>query len=1098
MSGKWTAIAVLSLCLVSDCFAQSQGTIVGTVTDQGGAVIPGANVTLVNEGTQFTRTTVTNASGQYVAESFPAGRITVSVEHPGFPKLVRTGAQLTAADTITIDIQLRLGDVRQTVQVEAEASQVQTQNATVSSLVTSQQVQEIPLNERSFTNLLQLTPGASPSTPGMPAGLTGYGMRANNGISINGATANNSAYLIDGLYNRQLWVNGLVMNPPVDAIQETRIMATDYSAQYGNSAGGVTVVLTKSGTNEIHGSLYEYLRNSDLDANTFFNNRNGTPKAAFRRNEFGGTFGAPIRRDKTFIFGDYQGIRIVSPPAGGQTDSIPTLAQQKMVETGDFGALGATIFDPNNVANGQRTPFPNNVIPAARLDQAAVKTMTLFPVPTNSAASNNFNFNPVGRQRDDQFDIRGDQNIGAADRLFLKYSYDNTTGIGTGILPVGQNPAKIDIGQYITGGGPSYQKNWSVTANYTKVVSASIVNEAHLGVVRNWLSIYNDDSTHNTAASLGIPNLNISDTNTGIPNMVIGGFSTQIGNNNSFPEFTRSVSIPFEDILTMVKGNHTFKFGGGYTRHRFDGHTSVAPRGQYSFSGAFTRQVNGSGSRTALADFALGTAVSITRSEQFGQFGLRMWDGSAFAEDAWRVTTRLTVTYGLRYELQSPPYEVYNRFSNLNVVTGQFATAGTPSQNSCGRQLICLDKKDFAPRVGIAHVLTSDQKTVFRAGFGMSYFEANNGGRMLHSNPPMNVIQSFAYDQNGVPGNILSQGLPLPVQPNLQDPAQLTGQYTAFDPRMKLNKSLQFYSGIQRELPGDMLLDVAYVRTLTEHMTNSILGNQALPGPGPLNPRRPLYSVNPVLGDIDYRTNYGMAKYNALQTRLTKRYGHGVTGGIVWTWSHNMANTMGPNSSTRPQNSNCSACEWGNLPEDRRHMVVVNHVYELPFGPGRRYLSHGVTSYVVGNWDISGVWTMYSGGHFGPTLSSSVSNSIGSTALAPAERPNVIGTPNLPPGQRTISAWFNAAAFATPAQYTFGNSGTGVLAGPGYFNVDAGIHRNFRITERMKMSFRWELFNTFNRANFTNPNAQIGGSSAGVISGTQAARIMQAALKLTF
>jgi hypothetical protein len=407
------------------------------------------------------------------------------VAHAGFAKLVRTGAELTAADTITIDLQLKLGDVQQTVQVQAEASQVQTQNATVSSLVTSQQVQEMPLNERSFTNLLQLAAGASPSTPGMAAALTGYGMRANNSISINGATANNSAYLIDGLYNRQLWVNGLVMNPPVDAIQETRIMATDYSAQYGNSAGGVTVVLTKSGTNEMHGSLYEYLRNSDLDANTFFNDRNGTPKAAFRRNEFGGTFGAPIRKDKTFIFGDYQGIRIVSPPAGGQTDSIPTLAQQKMVETGNFSALAAVIYDPFNVSNGQRMPFPNNIIPVTRLDQAAVKTMSLFPAPTTSGANNNFNFNPVGRQRDDTFDIRGDENIGSADRLFVKYSYDNTTGIGTGILPVGQNPDKIDIGQYITGGGPSYQRNWSVTANYTKVLNAGMVDEAHLGAVRN-------------------------------------------------------------------------------------------------------------------------------------------------------------------------------------------------------------------------------------------------------------------------------------------------------------------------------------------------------------------------------------------------------------------------------------------------------------------------------------------------------------------------------------------------------------------------------------------------------------------------------------
>jgi hypothetical protein len=1091
------------IIFASGVWAQAQGRIVGTVSDQEGAVVQGAAVTLVNEGMQFSRAIVTNENGAYVAEAFPTGRITVTVQHPGFQKLVRSGIELTAADTITVDLKLQVGNVQETVQVQAEASLVQTQNATVSSLINHQQVQEMPLNERSFTNLLQLTAGASPSTPGMAAGLTGYSMRASNAISINGATANNSAYLIDGLYNRQLWVNGLIMNPPVDAIQETRIMATDYSAQYGNSAGGVTVVLTRSGSNEMHGSLYEFLRNSDLDANTFFGNRAGIPKAAFRRNEFGGTFGAPIRRDKTFVFGDYQGIRVIQPPAGGQVDSIPTLAQQQMVESGDFSQLGSTVYNPFQTvagANGvvTRVPFAGNQIPLGMLDPAAVKTMTLLPVPTNLAKSNNFTFNPIGRQRDDQYDIRVDQNMGKTDRMFFKYSYDNTTGTGAGTLPVGPNPNKIDIGQYLTGGGPSYQRNWSATANYTKVISPSVVNEGHLGVVRNWLSIYNDDTPHNTAASLGIPNINISDTNGGIPNMVIGGFSTQIGNSNSFPEFTRSVSIPFEDILTIVKGSHTIKVGGGFTRHRFDGHTSVAPRGQYSFSGAFTRQINGTGSATALADFALGAAQSISRSEQFGQFGLRMWDASAFAEDAWRVTSRFTLTYGLRYELQAPPKEVYNRWANMNVVTGRFAVAGTQSQNECGPALICLDKKDFAPRIGIAQILTKDEKTVLRAGFGASYFEANNGGRMLHSNPPMNIIQSFAFDQNGTPGTLLSQGLPLPVEPNLQDPTQLTGQYTAFDPHMKLNRSLQFHVGIQRELKGNVLVEVGYVRTVTNHMTNSIIANQAAPGPGPLNPRRPLYLLNPILGDIDYRTNYGMGKYNSMQTKLTKRYSKGLTAAFAWTWSHNIANTMGANSSTRPQDSRCSACEWGNLPEDRRHMVVINHVYELPFGTGRQFAGKGWLSYIIGNWDISGIWTMYSGTHFGPTLSSSVSNSIGSAALAPAERPNVVGSPNLPVSQRTISAWFNTAAFQSPAQYTFGNSGTGVLVGPGYFNTDLGIHRNFSLAERAKLSFRWEMFNSFNRANFSNPNASIGGSSAGVISNTLAARVMQVAMKLTF
>jgi hypothetical protein len=1089
-------------------FAQALGNVVGTVTDPGGAFVPGATVVITNEGTRFSRTATSNDSGQFVADSFPTGSIAVTVEHAGFQKLVRSGLELTAADTITVNVQLAVGNVQQSVEVRAEGSLVQAQTATVSSLINSTQTLEMPLNERSFTNLLQLTAGASPSTPGMAASLTGYTMRANNAISLNGATANNNAYLIDGLYDRQLWISTLVMNPPVEAIQETRIMASDYSAQYGNSAGGVTIVLTKSGTNELHGSAFEYLRNSALDANTFFSNQAGKAKAPYRRNEYGFTVGGPIRKDQTFIFADYQGTRIVQPAT--QVDTIPTLAQQQMVQTGNFSQFPTTLYNPYNTttnASGAtvRVPFAGNIIPKQLLDPAAGKIIGLLPAPTSPSATNNFVFNPAGSQRDDQFDIRIDQNIGKADRLFFKYSYDNALGYASGVLPVGPNTGGADVGQYLqTGGsgGPSNTAPWSVTANFTKVVNASMVNELHFGILRDWLEIYNSDSTHFTATSLGIPNINISKDNLGLPYLPISGY-TAIGDSNSYPEFTHSVSIPFEDIFSVVKGSHTLKFGGGYTRHRFNGHTSTAPRGQYSFGGQFTRQIGTTSGANALADFALGASTVILRSEQFGTFGLRVWEGSTFAEDSWRVNSRLTINYGLRWELQAPPYEVNNRWANISVATGQFAVAGTPTQNlngACGRSLVCLDKGAFAPRLGIAQQLTRDGKTVFRAGFGMSYFEGFNGGRMMNSNPPMNVIQTFTTDQNSAPTMLLSQGIPLPVLPNLSDPKQLTGLYYNYSTHMKLNKSLQFSAGIQRELFSNLLLDVGYVRTLTEDMTNSVVGNQALPGPGPLAPRRPLYTVNPVLGDIDLRTNWGMAKYNALQVKATKRYSFGLTGALAWTWSHNMGQTNGPASSTRPQNSLCYACEWGNLPEDRRHMVVINHVYELPFGPGRRFVNQGLMSQIVGNWQITGIWTMYTGTHFGPSEATSVSNTLtGAGAnVSPTERPNLNGTANLPADQRSITHWFNTAAFSIPAQYTWGTAGNGILVGPGYFTFDMGIHRTFPIKERYKLTFRAEMFNAFNHTNFNNPNATIGSPSAGIISATYPARIMQLALKANF
>jgi Carboxypeptidase regulatory-like domain len=949
----------LALLLAGYLFGQAEsGTIVGTVTDQAGSVVPGANVTVVNEGTQFTRVLTTNNNGQYDAEFFPTGRITITVEHPGFEKLVRTGVVLTAADTLTINLQLTVGNVQETLEVTAEAPLLQLQTAAVTTLINNTQMLETPLNGRMFTQLIELSSGASPTTPGMTlGGLTGYGMRINSTVSINGATAQNNSYLIDGIYDIGLWVNNAIIVPTIDSIQEERIMGADYSAQYGAAAGAVTVVQSKQGTNNFHGSAYEFLRNSDLDANTFFNDKNGVPKAPFRRNEFGGTIGGPIRKDKTFFFADYQGIRVAQPTT--TTDTIPTLAQQQMVETGNFSNFSTTIYNPYSITPaGLRTPFAGNMIPAQMLDPAAIKTMELLPTPTSSGTSNNFIFNPVTSQRVDQFDIRGDQNFGSADRFFFKYSYDNSTGAGSCILPPSANsPVTVNPTCLNANPNSSQQRNWSATANYVKVFSPTVINELRIGAVRNYLNIFLPDNNIPIAQELGIPNIDIGNLNQGIPDMAVTGFLNPLfGSSSSYPEFEHVLFFQYEDVLTMTRGNHTFKFGGVAFRDRFDGHTSVYPRGAYDFNGQFTRQIGTTTAATSLSDFALGAFDSVQRSEQFGDFGARRWRTGIWAEDSWRATPRLTLTYGLRWELMSPYEDVSNRWSNLSIETGTIILPNS-ANNHCGRSMVCLDLDTPAPRLGVAYVLDKSQKTVFRGGGGISYFWGNNGGRMMHSNPPMNIIQQFTTNATGSPAMLLSQGLPLPVQPNLNDPSQLSQIFWAFDPHMKLAQNMNWSGGIQRQLRQDLMLDVAYVGSRTNEMMNPINPNEALPGPGPLGPRRPLYTINPAIQDIEYRTNYGAAKYHSMQTNLDKRYGHGLTGHFAWTWSHNMSNSVGPNSGSPPQNSFCTACEWGPVTEDRRHMVVINHVYELPFGSGRQFLSTGLLSKIVGDWNLSGIWT---------------------------------------------------------------------------------------------------------------------------------------------
>ena len=1070
------------------------GTIVGSVTDESGAAIANVSVTLTNIAIGFTRMVTTNSSGQYVAPTIPTGAYTIAVEKPGFRKLIREGIALTAADTATVNLSLAVGDVKQAVEVTASAPLLEAQNADVSQLIDNRRIIDMPLNGRSFTSLILLTPGAHAGSSAN-LGTSAYALRGSTNYSVNGANAQDNSYLIDGMTNRNLWLNTLIMAPTIDSIQEFRVLTANYSAEYGASAGSVTVVQTKAGSNQIHGSAYEFLRNDKMDANTFFNNLAGAPKPAFRRNEFGATAGGPIRKDRTFFFADYQGIRLAQPQT--ITSTIPTLAQRRMVLTGDFSALGTTIYDPTTLAGGVRQPFAGNLIPAARLDPAAVKLASLLPTPTSSGATRNFIYNPSLTQQTDQFDARIDQNIGASDRFFGKYSFDNSTQVVPGLLP-SPSGAGIPISPYLASDGTQTAtstplRNQSLTLDYTKLLSPSAVNEARAGVVRWNIDINPIGNAFNTANAIGIPGININNHSGGLPSFSVSGFQL-LGDNSTFPEFSRMTLFQYEDNLTLVRGNHTFKFGAEFIRDRFNGFSAFPTRGSYTFNGQFTRQTGASTSLTALSDFALGAPSAVSRNILDGEFGMRFWNFSTFAQDAWRVTNRLTLNYGLRYEVNAPPYDVHDHWSNFNPVTSQLLLAG---QGGNSRRLRNIDWHPFAPRVGVAYMLTSDQKTVLRSGFGISYVEPYKGGGQLYKNLPYYFSQVVSTDQNGAPPLYLTQGLPAPVRPDLTNQAQLSsGNPTAWDFNMVPTRALQWSIGIERQLVQNLMVDVTYVGTRSLNLTSAYNIDQPFPGPGVQNPRRPEYAINPLVGDVTYNTGFGSAKYHGLQLKMEKRYSAGLTLSVAYTWASYFSDSPNLNGGGvgAPQDARCFNCNWGPVPDDLKHVVVLNHAYELPFGARRRYLSRGLLAHVVGDWDINGIWSANSGQHFNATLATAVSNSSGGGG----DRPNRLSDGNLPSGQRTINQWFNIAAFAAPAQFTFGNAGTGILVGPGYFNVDLGIHRNFPINERLTLSYRAELFNSFNRANFGVPNSAIGNPQAGQISGTSAARIIQMALKIVF
>jgi hypothetical protein len=1072
---------------------------VGTVTDPSGAAVADAQVVLVNVATQFSKSVQTSANGQYVAPSITTGSYQITVSKKGFQKLVRSGVVLTAASTLNVDLQLSVGNVAETLSVSSTAPLLQSQSAEVSALIDSKQIVALPLVSRDFTDLVLLVPGAHlGAAANLAEGGSAYSMRAGANYSVNGALAAGNSYLVDGIYNRNIWLNTLVMVPIVDAIQEYRVLTSNYAAEFGEAAGAVTEVNTKSGGNSFHGSVWEFLRNDKLNANNYFNNLNGVARPGFHRNEFGATVGGPIIRNRTFFFGDYQGIRLSTPQVS--TSTIPTLAQQQMLQTGNFSGLGTTIYNPYSTTTSAtgvvtRNPFPGNQIPANLLDPAAVKLTSLLPVPTGGGATNNYIYNGTLTQRTDQFDIRIDQNLGASDRLFGRYGYDNSTQVTPGTIPSPANTS-ISIGPYLStnaGGTTTPLLNQGVTIGYTRTLSPTMVSESHFGMVRWHAQITPLDAAYATATSLGIPGINLDAQSGGIPAFTVSGF-TVLGDNSSYPENSAITTFQLDTALTKIYKSHTFKTGLVFLRHRFNGFSAFPTRGTFDFNSQFTRQIGSSSSQTALADLALGATDAITRNILTSEFGMRIFTIAPYIQDSWRVTDRLTMELGLRWEVDAPPYDVHDHWSNLNVQTGQLLVAG---QNGNGRRLRNIDYNTFAPRVGLAYSLTSDKKTIVRSGFGISYVNMDAGGAQLYKNLPYYFSQVVTTDINSAPPTTLSQGLPTPVPPSLSNPVALSsGSPTAWDFDLRQTEILQWSAGIQRQLRSDLILDVTYVGTRGERiLVNSVNLNQSVPGAGAQAPRRPYYIINPNLVNASYRTNAGDSKYESLQVRLDKRFLQGFNFGLSYTYASYLSDVGNPNGGGNAdiQNHACVVCNWGPVPDDYKHVLSFNHVLESPFGAGRRWVTQGIGSHILGGWSLSGIWTARSGGRLTPTYSTSVSNSTGGGT----QRPNRVGTGNLASGQ-SIYHWFDTTAFVAPAQFTYGNSGTGILFGPSAFNVDLSLTRNFKLTERFGLNVRAEAFNTFNHTNFGNPNVSIGTAAAGIVSSAASARIVQLAMKLNF
>jgi hypothetical protein len=1113
MKNSVVVLAFLSAAAVIQLHAQvDTATIVGTVQDSSGAIIPSAAVTATEVDTNVAASTRADASGNFVITPLKAGRYSVAVEAPGFKKETRTGIVLQVQDRLRVNFTLQVGAVTEAITVQEEARLVQTETSSLGDVVGGKQITDLPLNGRDYTQLATLTAGVAKITEnggGINGATSATNGNAGGSFATNGVRGNLNNFMLDGIDNNSNDNAGNILRTSVDAIEEFKVQTSNYSAEFGRSGGAVVNAIIRSGTNQFHGTLFEFLRNEALDARGFFEPPN-QPKAPFKQNQFGGTIGGPIKRNRTFFFGDYQGTRVSA--AQTSISTVPTPAEINGDFSGILGgqvgtdALGRPvfnneIFDPAStrtvagsvVRDGfgfdHTTGLPiagaANIIPSSKLDSISHSTAALYPAPNVAGAlRNNYIVNAPGHDTIDQGDVRIDHILTQKQNIFGRFSISERTRFQTPPLP-----GLADGGSYSTGN--YFESTRGLALAHTYTISPTLVNEVRVGFNRNH---YQDNipayGQSYPPPELAVPGVPDNPTVNGLTLFQPSGYR-RLGEPGYTPTFSTSQEFQEGDTLNITRGPHSIKVGAQFRQSQFNLFQVGQPRGRFGFSGQFTEDfpTSGDGTGNGLADMLLGLPNTSSIST-LTYFGNRQKTYGGFVQDDFKVTPSLTLNLGVRYDYTSPITEAHNRQSNFDFSTGQIIVAGV---NGASDGLVTTDKNDFAPRVGFAWSPFKSGRTVFRGGYGrfFSYQEIRTGDPLqLAYNLPFFFEPSFVSD--GItPVLTVSGGFP-PLDPQN---AKFPG-ITSNDSRLHAPVTDEWNFNIQNQLPGNILFEVAYVGNKSTHLQVLVDHNQdPVAGPGDVQARRPY----PQYGPFTSIENHGNSTYQSLQLKAEKRLSAGLMFLSAYTFSKSINDQPeiccnGP----WPQNSYDLKSEKGLSDFDNRWRWVTSFDYELPVGRGKRFLnSSRAGDLAFGGWHVGGIFTMRAGFPFSPLMGYDPSNT-GSNGLTRTDR---IANGNLPSGQRSPDLWFDINAFPLPTGYTFGNAGKNILDGPGGVTMDMSIRKVFSITERYNVEFRAESFNTFNHAVFAQPDNYItdGPGAAGVITSTVIPqRQFQFALKFHF
>jgi Carboxypeptidase regulatory-like domain/TonB dependent receptor len=1098
---------------------QISGSIRGTVLDPSGAVVPAAAITAKQVETRLTRTAVADRQGSYVLVELPIGHYQLEVQARGFQTYLQQGISLDVNETATVSVRLRVGSQTQQVKVTADADLVQSTVSSLGQTVMEREILDLPLDGRNFSRLGLLQPGVVPLTPGLVE--AGGPARQGQAYAVDGQRPESNNFLIDGADNVNAVDAGFVLKPPIDSIAEFRILTHNANAEFGRNTGSTTNIITRSGANQLHGALWEFLRNDAMDASDYFTHQ----VRQLKQNQFGGTLGGPMVKDKTFFFGYYEGFR--NRQGEPVSATVPSLPERQ----GDFSQLCTSnpqdAFVGGICANTQNhmpdfsgqllnfamgpapVPIPNNQL--SSIDPIATKVLPFFPLPNNG--SNGYVASENLAENNDQFGFRLDHYLSPADTLNLRYMYSSGPTVDP-LSPAGANVPGFPVGE------DDRAQNFVVQE--THIFSSTAVGVGRFSYLRNKF-LLDQHINHEPASDLGFQYAPTLPEAAGPPFIQVSGYAS-VGDPITGPRNTFQNTYDISGSLSWIHDNHEVKFGGGFRRDQINGLQGIATNGFFVFS-LFPYS-------DGFASFLSGEPVVFLQGGGDFNRGIRDRALDVYGQDTYKVTSRLTLNLGLRYELPFPSTEIHNEM-NLFVPGAQSkvipdAPLGLlyPGDAGVPAGLIPTQKTALAPRVGVAWDPEGGGKTVISAAYGIFYepYYTGEGGPLQD---PISAPPYLKTLQLGFPVNSFADPFHGPDPFGTAFPEPMTLLVASRD--LHLPYAQDWNLNVQKSLGADWLFQVGYVGTTGVRLPRLIEGNPAIYYPGfqagkpvsttdNVNQRR-LYSgctladpsTSCVYASVGEIASIANSSYNALEASLRKRFSHGLSFLASYTWSKSIDDVSSFNitgsasqqvagENDLAQNPFDLAAERGRSMFDARNRLVLSYQWSLPF------LQNSKTWYghVFGDWQLNGIATAMSGTPF--TVFDSTDVSLQGTAPEisgfSSNRPNVVGNPNS--GPRTAAEWFKVSAFQritqnpnSPVQQ-FGNEGRNTVDGPGYVNWDFSAFKNIRLAESKELQFRGELFNILNHTNFRLPVSDITSPNFGQIQSDVSPRVIQVALKFLF